>query len=101
MAARQKDWARRTRDTLLALMGGKCVWCGTVENLSFDCIMPQGSDHHRRHDWSTRMSFYKRQLEAGNLQILCVSCNSKKGSTVTQEARPAMNWEHLGELQPY
>lgn len=98
---RQKEWARRTREKLIALLGGKCVWCGAVENLSFDCILPQGPDHHRRMDWSGRMSFYRAQNDSGNLQILCVSCNSKKGDSVTDAAQPEMNWEHLGNLKPF
>lgn len=89
MSARQRDWARRTRDALLDLLGRECSWCGQTEpdvKLSFDCIVPTRdgvAGHHRRYEWSWRMSFYRGQLRSGNLQVLCLSCNSKKGTAVT------------------
>ncbi len=86
MAARQKEWARRTREKLFDLLGRECQWCGTTEELSFDTIIPtregHKSDHHRRYDHSWRMSFYRRQLAVGNLQVLCVRCNSAKGDHI-------------------
>lgn len=78
MARRQKEWAIRARLKLLDLLGGKCVRCGTIEKLEFDCIIPQGHEHHR---WETsaRMSFYRRQhFEFQNLQILCQKHNAIK-----------------------
>jgi len=47
--------------------GGLCVKCGSNENLAFDHIIPHslgGSDTRR------------------NLQILCDTCNSKKGNKI-------------------
>lgn len=86
---------------MIRLLGAKCVWCSAVDNLSFDCIIPQGSRHHRSMEWSARMSFYRGQLDKGNLQVLCVSCNSKKGDSVTVQAPPKMNWQHCGEFEPF
>lgn len=83
MARRQKEWARRTRDGLLAALGRQCAWCGTTANLQFDCIIPQG-DHHHKIDWSHRMSFYRQQHTEGNLQILCERCNSIKGDEMPE-----------------
>jgi hypothetical protein len=45
--------------------GGKCVKCGSVENLHADHILPESQDGA-----TTLM----------NLQTLCASCNSKKGA---------------------
>lgn len=79
MAARQREWARRKRDELFHQLGPRCAWCGSTQDLTFDCIQPQGHEHHRRYDWSWRLSFYTRMHLQSNLQVLCVTCNSKKG----------------------
>lgn len=79
MSKRHKAWARAQRAILLEQLGGKCVECGTTENLTFDCIEPQGDRHHKL-DTSARMSFYRRQLWLNNLQVLCQKHNSKKAA---------------------
>ena len=78
MSKRAKNWARKARKALLLELGGCCVRCGGTESLCFDCIVPMHSYHHA---WSTdkRMTFYRRQHKAGNLQILCSRCNGRKG----------------------
>lgn len=81
MASRQKEWARKVRNQLHFLLGGVCCDCGTKEKLSLDCDIPQGNDHHRRMDWSSRMSFYRKQFFAGNLKLRCLGCNGVKGGT--------------------
>lgn len=79
MAKRQKEWAKRTRAQLLALLGAICRRCGSREHLTFDCIIPTGPKHHR-FDTSHRMSFYRSMHQIGNLQVLCHECNSRKGN---------------------
>lgn len=61
------------------ILGGKCVYCGTVEALTFDCIKPMGREHHGMSS-AQRMGFYRRQWRNGNLQILCNLCNIKKSN---------------------
>lgn len=80
MGMKQKEWARKTRQALLAELGGECARCGTTEALEFDCIIPCGDAHHK-FDTSARMSFYRHQYAAGNLQVLCHECNGIKGKT--------------------
>lgn len=63
----------------MEVLGAKCAQCHTTENLTFDCMVPQGHSHH---GWSTdkRMTFYRSQHARRNLQILCMSCNGFKGN---------------------
>ena len=82
MAKRQRDWARRETERLRTLLGGKCRKCGTTENLEFDVIIPIGNDDHHNYEWSWRMSFYRKQLERKNLQLLCEKHNGKKQNSM-------------------
>ena len=79
MAKRQKEWARQARFELMFKLGGACFECGTDRDLDFDCITPQGDEHHKL-DTERRVCFYRRQHKAGNLQLLCRrnKCHSKK-----------------------
>jgi len=77
MGLRQRQWAERTRESIFDILGRVCVDCGETENLEFDCIKPQGAHHHRI-EWSWRMSFYRKQLEQGNLAVRCQVCNGRK-----------------------
>ena len=65
------------RQRILRLLLPKCACCSATTDLEFDCIRPVGNLHARR-EQSVRMSFYRRQLSAGNLQVLCGRCNSTK-----------------------
>jgi len=57
-------WAVWKRDSF------KCKQCGTQENLSIDHILPECMGG---------------KLELDNLQTLCRSCNSKKGTKYSKE----------------
>src|SRR5271169_713040 len=75
--SRQALWARGEKERMKKILGGKCRHCGTTENLTFDCIISVGGEHHRSGSVA-RVSFYKRQMSRGNLQVLCALCNSRK-----------------------
>lgn len=76
--SRQAVWAKKKRAHLLEVLGPICKHCGAVNCLTFDCIRPMGDAHHRLSSVA-RMTFYVRQFNEGNLQVLCSSCNTKKG----------------------
>lgn len=78
--SRQAVWARRKREHLMNVLGPFCADCGSVNCLTFDCIRPMGDAHHRLSSVA-RMTFYVRQFNAGNLQVLCSACNTKKGGS--------------------
>lgn len=81
MSQRQTEWARRKREEMIAVLGGRCVDCGTTACLTFDCIVPTGNAHHKLSS-SQRVSYYVRQLRLGNLTVRCSLCNSKKGAKI-------------------
>jgi 5-methylcytosine-specific restriction endonuclease McrA len=77
---RQVAWAQATREKLIRILGGRCKRCGLDTNLTFDCIVPTGGAHHKLSSVG-RVTYYKREMARGNVQLLCHSCNSKKGAT--------------------
>lgn len=77
MSKQDKARGRRRRKELLEALGNKCAWCGTTENLEFDCKIPQGDKHHRK-DAASRMDFYIHQHRLKNVQILCKKHNTEK-----------------------
>lgn len=77
MARRQQVWASRALFRLRIALGAACAHCGAIEKLQFDCIQPQGHDHHAVGQVG-RATFYRKQARAGNLQLLCQRCHSAK-----------------------
>lgn len=74
---RFRIWANRVIEDLRDALGRVCSQCGATEDLQFDCIENRGDKHHR---WETnrRAVFYRRELKAGNLTLLCQRCHSIK-----------------------
>jgi len=84
MSARQVEWAHKTARSLRKALGFVCAKCPQKRRLEFDCIIPQGHKHHRI-GFTWRMSFYRQQFAAGNLQLLCKSCHASKTYADTYE----------------
>lgn len=97
MARRHKLWAAATRKRMEIILGGHCQSCGSLENLTFDCIEPCGHDHHAR-SAPERICFYRRQMSAGNVQLLCASCNAIKGDLRQWQWLEAVSMLHSHEL---
>lgn len=91
--SRQCEWAAKERERIMQILGKRCRRCGVDFCLTFDCIKPTGDGHHRLSSVA-RMTYYREQFRRGNLQVLCSSCNSKKGATA--EARYQMPTNQSG-----
>ena len=77
-AGYHRVWERRWRKRLLGELGGRCVFCGTTQDLTLDCIDPRPR-HAVNANYRGRICFYRREMREGNVQILCRHCNSVKG----------------------
>jgi 5-methylcytosine-specific restriction endonuclease McrA len=72
-------------------LGGKCVWCGTIENLEFDHIDDSKKEHNVGNAVrNTREVFWN---EVGKCQLLCVSCHNKR--TTAQKRAKQKLWLSL------
>lgn len=87
MGLRQKRWAKGKRLWLVTVLGGKCKHCGATNCLTLDCIVPTGDAHHRMSQ-EVRITYYMRQAQKGNLQVLCSECNSRKGNRPQPRYQP-------------
>jgi hypothetical protein len=75
--SRNARWARISRANLREVLGGKCSICMSESDLEFDCIKPMGDKHHKMASHA-RVTFYRRQHLANNLQLLCKWCHARK-----------------------
>ena len=78
MGREQKIWAVKRRLKLIQELGGECVQCGSISNLELDHI--HGKDWVARELGSDqRVCLYIKEAAQGLIQVLCKSCNVKKG----------------------
>lgn len=79
---RQAEWARRQRDKLKDLLGGKCACCGESEYmfLQVDHVNNDGAAHRKRIGRSSlSVNDLKKYIEEGGLlQLLCGNCHNAK-----------------------
>ncbi len=73
----RRNRARRLAK-LLKQLGGRCQECGSRRHLTIDHIYGRDWDIRKVHSWK-RLRIYEEEADAGKVQILCLSCNSRKG----------------------
>jgi 5-methylcytosine-specific restriction endonuclease McrA len=74
MGKRQREWAVRAREALIQWLGGKCVLCGSQDQLQID--HPFGRDWSpRKIESSQRISRYRQEARLGLVRVLCWTCN--------------------------
>jgi hypothetical protein len=72
-------WVANRRAALVTQLGGRCQICGTTMNLEFH--HPTGRPYEpRRMGRHNRIAAYYRDAAAGNLGLLCRSCNARDGA---------------------
>ncbi len=69
-----------SRDALNLLQGAACAECGSRTNLTLDHIEPVCTWFNRKGYTKSRADRCRWYSKTSNLQVLCRSCNSAKGS---------------------
>lgn len=74
--ATQLKWLTGIRNKYVAYLGGKCVACGSVENLEFDHIDPSKKTMNPTSLWSRKEEVILAEI--ANMQLLCHDCHKEK-----------------------
>lgn len=77
---------------LRGLLGSKCCDCGNRYDLEFDCIKPQGDEHHKAGSMK-RIQFYELQNERGNLALRCKFCHRVKTNRDNRRAKAIWHYD--------
>lgn len=67
---------KERRRVFLALLGGKCVHCGTKENLQFDHIDPKTKSFNIPHYYNGDYNMVVDEVK--KCQLLCAPCHAAK-----------------------
>tara|TARA_B100001939_G_scaffold34224_1_gene26559 strand:+ start:22617 stop:22925 length:309 start_codon:yes stop_codon:yes gene_type:complete len=67
---------RENRAYYVGVMGGKCVKCGTTENLEIDHKRPEDKTLRTSSMWLRRHDSIMEELS--KCQLLCVDCHKEK-----------------------
>lgn len=80
---------RRRRALLIERLGGRCAVCLATNDLEFDHYPRLATYDHNKRSQAQRMTDYERQADAGNLRLLCASCNGAAGGVLPRLAELA------------
>lgn len=74
---------RAKRAELIEQLGGKCVKCGATDDLHFHHTSPRTWIASKLNRWA-RLAAYKRDIEAGVIELLCGPCNRREGQPASE-----------------
>ena len=84
---RKVIWYRKWRTWLIAQLGGKCVDCGTTEDLEFDELLPRPAGMpapNRTSRWQRLRNYLKiwKKHGAKGLALRCRVDNARRGAPI-------------------
>ena len=76
-SGRQSKTARRLRNKILEMFGGKCQRCGFSDKRALQVDHKNGGGQKDMKSFPGRYAYYKHVLEVGSkkFQLLCANCN--------------------------
>jgi len=85
----KRGYAQNAKNDGIEHYGGRCVFCGAIENLTIDHISPeQKREEIRRRGYKLSGKRLWQELKSRGwpreYQILCMTCNMKKGRGLTK-----------------
>lgn len=94
-----KNRYHQKRNELIKLLGGKCVNCGTTDNLEIDHIDSSKKTFRAADIHSIADDVVKKELD--NFQLLCATCHESKTNEKWDRSIPNSNhgtyWKYVRE----
>ena len=88
-----KNWYHERRAEYVALLGGKCVACGSVDKLQFDHKDRSTKKFAIGKLFMKSQSVVREELE--KCQLLCQPCHVEKSRPELREAARRRKWDRL------
>jgi len=73
------------KEFFINLLGGKCINCGSVENLQFDHKDPKQKEFNISQKWDYKIDYVLKEME--KCQLLCDKCHKEKNKIDNGEAK--------------
>lgn len=89
---RERLFVRERRARLVERLGGRCVCCGSTDDLEFDhypALADWAGNIRRGMSQRQRMDLYERDADADKLRLLCATCNGGAGGILGLLSRGA------------
>lgn len=99
MVSRQLERYRERRAYAIEKLGGKCVVCGTTENLEIDHINKKDKSFQITQRWSVSIEEYNKEL--AKCQLLCNLHHKEKSSREHDWGREGFGPSDHGSLAFY
>ena len=68
-----REYRKKRKQKALDMLGGKCVMCGTENNLHFDHITPEGKVNEISSMLTSNIDVFLNELK--KCQLLCSDCH--------------------------
>jgi len=68
-----REYYHRERDKIIKQLGGKCIACGTTDNLHIHHIIPYNGKNHRGRGAIARLLDWKNNMD--KICLLCEECH--------------------------
>ena len=87
-----REYRNKRRQYAKDKLGGKCAFCGSLENLQFDHIDPSSKKTNISNLWTAKLSAFDEEL--AKCQLLCYGCHHEKSQSNGDYVRAREAWHH-------
>ncbi len=87
-----REYRKKRKQLALDMLGGKCVVCGTEDNLHFDHITPENKVNEISSMFTSNINVFIDEVK--KCQLLCSDCHIEKSINEGDYLINRKSWEH-------